>query len=55
MKTVLGGLLLCWAASSADAPSQFTKLDGHRVHYKVYGRGAPAVVLIHGWTCDLTF
>src|SRR2546423_6304391 len=29
--------------------------DGARVHYESYGKGADAIVFIHGWTCDLTF
>src|SRR6516165_2643859 len=48
----------CGAAAAGplgDAPSRFAKLDGIRVHYKSIGKGDTAVVLIHGWTCDLTF
>src|SRR5947209_2610424 len=29
--------------------------DGAKVHYESYGKGADALVFIHGWTCDLTF
>ncbi len=32
-----------------------TRLDGHRVYYEVSGTGSPAIVLVHGWTCDFTF
>ena len=35
--------------------SKFAKLDGRRVHYESYGSGREAIVLIHGWTCDLGF
>jgi pimeloyl-ACP methyl ester carboxylesterase len=34
--------------------ANYAVLDGSKVHYEVRGRG-PAVVLIHGWTCDSTF
>jgi pimeloyl-ACP methyl ester carboxylesterase len=35
------------------AESRFTKLDGARIHYVNYGKGGDALVLIHGWTCNL--
>lgn len=41
----------------ATAESRFTKLDGARIHYVNYGKdrgkGGEALVLIHGWTCNL--
>jgi pimeloyl-ACP methyl ester carboxylesterase len=37
------------------AESRFTKLDGARIHYVNYGKGDEALVLIHGWTCNLDF
>jgi pimeloyl-ACP methyl ester carboxylesterase len=43
------------AAVLETAPSRFATLDGARVHYKSLGRGQEAVVLVHGWTCDLSF
>lgn len=33
--------------------SKFTKLDGARIHYVNYGKGSEALVLIHGWTCNI--
>jgi pimeloyl-ACP methyl ester carboxylesterase len=36
------------------APSRFATTDGNKVHYKSVGQGAQALVLVHGWTCDLT-
>jgi pimeloyl-ACP methyl ester carboxylesterase len=33
--------------------SRYTKLDGARIHYVNYGKGSEALVLIHGWTCNL--
>ena len=26
--------------------------DGVQVHYEVHGNGAPALVFVHGWSCD---
>ena len=31
----------------------FATLDGARIHYVNYGNGDEALVLIHGWTCNL--
>ena len=33
--------------------SRFTTLDGARIHYMNYGKGSDALVLIHGWTCNV--
>jgi pimeloyl-ACP methyl ester carboxylesterase len=38
-----------------DAPSRFAKLDKLRVHYKSLGTGKTALVLVHGWSCDMSF
>ena len=40
-------------ALASDGDSQFAKLDGARVHYKSYGKGRDAIVLVHGWGCNL--
>ena len=40
-------------AFAVDGESQYAKLDGARIHYKSYGKGAAALVLVHGWTCNL--
>ena len=44
--------------AAADGESRYAKLDlgkgaAARVHYKSYGKGREALVLIHGWTCNL--
>jgi pimeloyl-ACP methyl ester carboxylesterase len=39
----------------AQAPSRFAALGGLRVHYKSFGDGPQALVLVHGWTCDMSF
>lgn len=41
------------AEKSAAGESRFTTLDGSRIHYVNYGKGSEALVLIHGWTCNL--
>lgn len=45
--------VLLGTASAFDGESQFAKLDGARIHYKSYGKGSEAVVLVHGWSCNL--
>jgi len=42
------------AATLANAPSRYAVSDGLRVHYKSLGKGRKAVVLVHGWTCDMS-
>src|SRR5678815_963806 len=46
-------LLAPITAFAADGESQYAKLDGAKIHYKSYGKGKDALVLIHGWTCNL--
>lgn len=50
-------LVLVFSASATalayDGESQFAKLDGTRIHYKSYGKGSEALVLVHGWGCNL--
>src|SRR5437667_11184787 len=41
------------SSKSANGESHFTTLDGARIHYVNYGKGSEALVLIHGWTCNL--
>lgn len=41
--------------SIETAPSRHATLDGARVHYKSFGKGATAVVFVHGWTCNMNF
>jgi len=37
------------------AAGTVTSADGVRIHYETTGRGRPAVVLVHCWTCDSSF
>jgi len=56
MKTIFLLITLLFTsitAFAADGDSQFAKLDGARIHYKSYGKGKEALVLVHGWTCNL--
>jgi len=53
MMTVLLGLALAaGTATGAERSATTTSADGTTIHYTVQGEGAPAVVFIHGWSCD---
>jgi pimeloyl-ACP methyl ester carboxylesterase len=39
----------------AAARGTVTSADGVRIHYETTGKGRPALVLVHGWTCDSSF
>lgn len=41
--------------SASEGKSHYAKLDGARIHYQSYGKGREALVLIHGWTCNLDY
>ena len=43
------------SAFAFDGESQYAKLGETKVHYKSYGKGRDALVLVHGWTCNLDF
>jgi pimeloyl-ACP methyl ester carboxylesterase len=36
-------------------PQIANSADGVHIDYQVYGKGEPAVVLIHGWSCDANY
>jgi pimeloyl-ACP methyl ester carboxylesterase len=40
-------------ASLAAAQDKYAKLDNTKIHYVSEGKGKDALVLVHGWTCDL--
>jgi len=52
LAVALGALLLAGDAA-ARQESRFALLDQHRIHYRSYGKGPEAIVLIHGWSCNL--
>jgi pimeloyl-ACP methyl ester carboxylesterase len=39
----------------ASAPSRFALLGGKKIHFKLLGEGPVTLVLVHGWTCDMSF
>ena len=41
--------------SPPEGKSHYAKLDGNRIHYQSYGKGREALVLSHGWTCNLDY
>jgi pimeloyl-ACP methyl ester carboxylesterase len=52
--SILALVLMASATALAfDGESKFVKLDGARIHYKSYGSGSDALVLVHGWSCNL--
>ncbi len=51
MLTILS-LFALGAAFLASVPFRIAILDGARVRYQSFGKGAKAVVLVHGWLCD---
>lgn len=48
------GALVLTSASVATAQEKFAKLDANKIHYVSEGKGKDAVVLVHGWGCNLT-
>ena len=40
-------------ALAKDGESKFATLDGAKIHYKSYGEGSSAFVLVHGWSSNL--
>ena len=43
------------AAALEGAPRITASADGVHIEYHVYGHGDPAVVLIHGWSCNSSY
>jgi pimeloyl-ACP methyl ester carboxylesterase len=43
------------AAPQEGVPRIAVAPDGTHVQYRVYGSGEPALVLIHGWSCDSNY
>lgn len=46
--------LVLVSAASAVAQEKYAKLDTTKIHYVSEGKGKDAIVLVHGWTCNLT-
>ena len=45
--------LVLASASLSVAQEKWAKLDNAKIHYVSEGKGKEAVVLVHGWTCNL--
>lgn len=45
--------LMLASASSGVAQEKFAKLGEAKIHYVDEGKGKDAIVLVHGWTCNL--
>jgi pimeloyl-ACP methyl ester carboxylesterase len=43
------------SAPVEGAPQIVTSADGVHIEYHVFGSGEPAVVLVHGWSCDSNY
>jgi pimeloyl-ACP methyl ester carboxylesterase len=41
--------------STSAGKARYAMLDGARIHYQNYGKGREALVLIHGWSCNLDY
>ncbi len=48
---LLLSLLIISGCSSKDI-QQAVSSDGVKIHYSAQGRGEPALVFVHGWSCD---
>lgn len=46
-------LIAVAASRASDGESHFATLAGSRIHYKSYGKGDEAIILIHGWGGNL--
>lgn len=58
MKHILLAVLLAFVAAplafaAKDGESKFATLNGAKIHYKSYGQGSDAFVLVHGWSSNL--
>lgn len=41
------------AAQNSGGDSKYAKLGANKIHYKSYGKGKDALVLVHCWSCNL--
>ena len=47
------GIVAAQKAAVSEETSHFANFEGSRVHYKSFGKGREALVLIHGWTGNI--
>lgn len=59
LRIALATALLVSPALLADtfdsAPSKYVRGESGRIHYRSWGKGKEALVLVHGWTCDMQY
>ena len=59
MAIILCLLADCQKRTTSETPgitsNYVASRDGVPVHYQIQGTGTPALVLIHGWSCDLKY
>ena len=55
LATLLAALILALPLMAQAGQGAYAKLDGHKVYYTDQGKGAPTLVLIHGWICNHKF
>lgn len=56
MKTFATILILCLLPLTvAAAVGEVTSADGVMIRYETQGAGAPALVFVHGWSCDRSY
>jgi pimeloyl-ACP methyl ester carboxylesterase len=56
-QNILFFLLLLLVAGCGQQPEDrvVKSSDGVEISYSVYGEGSPALVFVHGWSCDQTY
>lgn len=50
---LIGGAAAAQDPKDSQSKPRHASLDGAQIHYQSYGKGSEALVLIHGWTCNL--
>lgn len=48
-------LTLASCTEQPEAPSFVLSPDGVPIHFEIHGTGNPALVFVHGWSCDRTY
>jgi pimeloyl-ACP methyl ester carboxylesterase len=57
-RPALAATILLAPVASAEPGSKVhwaTSADGVRIAYEVHGHGSPALVFVHGWSCNRSF
>ncbi|MDP3445125.1 MAG: alpha/beta hydrolase, partial [Ignavibacteria bacterium] len=48
-------ILLCLSTQMFSIESKVKSKDGVEIAFSKYGNGEPAIVLVHGWSCDQSY